>query len=100
MKQLIKTRVGMLWTAALAVVALIAVALSIGTAAPKTVYADDANVHTTAPSLKRANLLKSFTVCWKACTRTAASSQALPSTISSPTACLKRARSRLISRAM
>ena len=30
MKQLIKTRVGMLWTAALAAVALIAVALFIG----------------------------------------------------------------------
>ncbi len=62
MKQLIKTRVGMLWTAALAAVALIAVALFIGTAAPKTVYADDANVGATyyRAELKKSELAQKF----------------------------------------
>lgn len=62
MKQLIRTRVGMLWTAALAAVALIAVALFIGTAAPKTVYADDANVGATyyRAELKKSELAQKF----------------------------------------
>lgn len=62
MKQLIKNRVAALWLAAVAIVALFAVALSLWTVRPERAYADGTNVGATyyRDELKKSALAQSF----------------------------------------